>query len=307
MQSSETLRNERRISASCVTALTIAALGVLCIAMGAVLAAASETPPIATAFWRMVIAAPLCLSLAVVSHGRTTLRSMQMLLSERWAWIAGGAFALMLIFWYTGQRLSSVASTSALINLAPVLIVTIGWLLTGCKPRAMIFLGVTAAFSGAAFLALHSGSLSERALHGDALACAAAVPLALYYATITRLSRTADAWSIMAAVSVVAAPILLVCALCFGSDIAPVSAVGWGKVILLAIFSQVLGQACLAHASRKLGAIGISSVALAEPAVAALLAMALLGAPIAVLQVLGIALVIIGIWFSQDLRPRRAA
>ncbi len=287
-------------------ALLVALFGVACIAGGAVLAATSEVPAVATAFWRMALAAPICLALAFLAEGPALWRSLARLLARGGVWIAGAAFALTLIFWYAGQRLSSVASTSALHNLAPVLLVTVGWLFHGRKPRVTTALGVAAATAGAILVALHGGSITERTLQGDTLACFAAAALAVYYAQITRLGGVAGAWPIMAVVSLIAAPILLATTLVFEAQAIPATASGWVKLVALAVLAQAMGQACLARAARRLGPVGISAAALAEPGLAAALAIGLLAAPAHAAQLLGVALISAGIWFSQDLRRRAA-
>ncbi len=286
-------------------ALLVALFGVACIAGGAVLAAASEVPAIATAFWRMALAAPICLVLAFAAEGPALWRGLARLLGRRGVWIAGAAFALTLMFWYAGQRLSSVASTSALHNLAPVLLVTVGWLFHGRKPCVTTALGVAAATSGAILVALHGGSISERTLQGDALACFAAAALAVYYAQVSRLGAAAGAWTIMAAVSLIAAPLLAAATLVLETRAIPVTAIGWVKLAALAVLAQAMGQACLARAARSLGPVGISAAALAEPGFAAALAIGVLAAPAYGAQLLGVALISAGIWFSQN--PRRRA
>ena len=282
----------------------LAFFGVGCIAGGALIAASVDVPPVATGFWRMALAGPLCLLIAMLGGKGAPMAGIGPLLRGRHIWIAGVAFALTIGLWYSGQRLSSIASTSALHNLAPIMIVSLAWLMSGIVPRALTMAGIASALAGATLLALHSGGLSDRALQGDLLALASAAALAAYYSAIARLSRGVGIWLIMAAVSIIAAPPLLLLSLCVETRLMPGTASEWGALAVLAVFGQVLGQGLLAFAARSLGALGISVAALAEPAMAALLATILLGAPAYLPHMLGLALVLTGIWFCRGDRVR---
>lgn len=282
-----------------LAASLLALFGVGCIAGGALIAASVDIPPIATGFWRMALAGPICLLIAMVGGSGARLAGIVPLLRGRHIWIAGVAFALTIGLWYSGQRLSSIASTSALHNLAPIMIVSLAWLMSGIMPRAVTIAGVASALAGATLLALHSGGLSDRALQGDLLALASAATLAAYYSAIAKLSRGVGIWLIMAAVSIIAAPPLLLLSLCAETRLVPATPGEWGALAALAMLGQIIGQGLLAFAARRLGALGISVAALSEPALAALLATMLLGAPAYATHVLGMSLVLIGVWLCR--------
>jgi drug/metabolite transporter (DMT)-like permease len=155
------------------------------------------------------------------------------------------------------------------------------------------------AVAGATVLALHSGSLHARAVEGDALALLSAATLAAYYAAVTQASRGCSAWTVLAAISLLTALILFAVAMLSEPVLQPSSFHGWAALGLLALLGQAIGQACLAQASRCLGAIGVSTMTLAEPALAAVFALALIGSPLMPPHVAGLALITAGLWFSQ--------
>jgi len=278
----------------------LAFLGVGCIAGGALIAASVDVPPIATGFWRMALAGPMCLLVALRCGNGVPWRAMGPLMRGPHIWIAGVTFALTISLWYSGQRLSSIASTSALHNLAPIMIVSLAWLISGIAPRAVVIAGIASALIGATLLTFHSGGLSDRALQGDLLALASAATLAAYYSAIAKLSRGAGIWLIMAMVSIIAAPPLLLLSLAVETRVMPGTPGEWGALAALAVLGQIMGQGLLAFAARRLGALGISVAALSEPAMAALFAALLLGAPAYVAHVFGTALVLIGVWFCRS-------
>jgi drug/metabolite transporter (DMT)-like permease len=144
--------NQARKRAILVASL-VALFGVTCIAGGALIAASVALPPMATGFWRLALAGPICLLICLWAGGGTSRAGVLDLLLRRHVWIAGAAFALTLGLWYSGQRLSSITSTSALHNLAPILIVSLAWIATGVAPRALTVAGIASALAGATLLA----------------------------------------------------------------------------------------------------------------------------------------------------------
>ena len=279
-----------------VPSVSIAVSGVFFIAAGAVLAMSSESGPVATGFWRFAGGAVLCGALTLALNGPGALGEMAGLLRRRETWIASLGFAGMAAFWYSGMRLSSVATTSALHNLSPLVLALTAWLVFRRRPSRRLATGIAAAVAGMVVLAMHSGSLSGQALAGDVLALISAGFLALYYVHLTAISREAHPWSVMATVSALTAVPLFVAALVMEGEIAPATTGGWLTVIGLALAAQVLGQSCLAVASRRLGAFGMTTITLAEPAFAAIMAAAMLGAAVHGAHVLGIALTAGGLW-----------
>jgi len=89
------------------------------------------------------------------------------------------AFAATLALGYEGQRLSSVAGTSALHNRAPVMVLLVICCRNRSRPRLDHVAALVLAVVGAGGLAAISASISDRALAGDLLATGAAVTLAL--------------------------------------------------------------------------------------------------------------------------------
>lgn len=284
----------------------IAFLAVTGIAFGAVLAATSEVGPLATAAWRMLLAAPICFVLCLSHSGIDNFRSMAALLQRPDTWLAGAAFALVLLLWYSGQRLSSVASTSALHNMTPMYVLGFMWLVHCLRPEKRTVWGVGLGIAGASLLAWHSDGTAEHGLIGDALAAGSAACLATYYLIVTRLAGQAPAMVIMTVVSLTALPIALPAALLLEIDVLPSGAGGWLTLLGVALCGQVIGQALLAYAARRLGAGGISVITLAEPALATLLSVMLMAVAFSSLQALAIGLTIFGVYLSQQQFNRQA-
>lgn len=285
----------------------LALAGVAFIGAGAVMSVASEVGPMGSAFWRFLLGAAICGFMTRLVNGPGAWDEILALFGRRDVWIAGLAFVMVVALWYSGMRLSSVATTSALHNLSPLVLTLSAWLIYARVPSARVIAGIAVALSGSVTLAAHSGSISGQALSGDLLALASAVFLAIYYSTVTSISRDVHPWTLMTVLSSICAVPFLGMTLMMEEQIAPWTVPGWAIVIGLALACQLFGQSCLAQASRKLGAFRVTAVTLSEPACSALMASAVLSAPLYPVHVLGIALIGAGLWvIMQPEVPSRA-
>jgi drug/metabolite transporter (DMT)-like permease len=88
---------------------------------------------------------------------------------------------------------------------------------------------------------------------------------------------------------------LLPIAFATGERLVPATGTGWLILAGLALTSQVAGQSLIAYAMAQLPATFTSVALLFQPVVSAFLAWLLLGEPVTFLQVIGCALVLIGI------------
>lgn len=276
----------------------LAIVGVGCISYGSVLAAESEASPLATSFFRFALAAPFCLILGIVSD--RGFGGFVRLVGRWQVWLAAIAFASTIGLWFEGQRMSSVASAGAVHNLAPVVVVGLGWVLYRKLPGYVGVFGLLIAILGGFVLVYEDAViLGHDALIGDELALASAVTLAIYYLCIEKVSSEASAFTLIGLVTVIAAPCVLAATLVSGEQLLPESSTGWAILFGVAFLGQIGGQAALARAATSIGAFGISTISLAEPALAALLALVVLSQPVTAFEWLGILVLALGVAFAQ--------
>lgn len=291
-------------SENSMASTVLAMLGVLSIALGVVLAISSEVGPNATAFWRFFFGGAACAALSVSFLGDAAWGQFRQVLRRPEIWVAGTSFALAIAFWYSGMRISSVATTSTFHNMSPLLMALVTWFVFGAKPSGQILMGLVVALIGAALLALQSGGLEDQTLEGDLLALMSAGFLAVFYTCLTRLSRDCHPWVIMTVVSFISAAILLAIAVAAEDRLMPQTAWGWSIVVLLGLVTQLLGQSLLGWASKRLGAFGICSITLTEPALSALMAALLIAAPLHGPHLIGMALTATGLFVILEHRYR---
>lgn len=280
-------------------ALVALLAGATCIALSPIFVRISEAGPTATAFWRVALAVPVLWVLAAFAgRGATPGRASGSLWPLMLA--AGLAFAGDLAFWHTSIKLTTVANSTLLANLASLFVTLAVWLLWGIRPRAVFLVGLAAALAGVTMLVRTSADFSPTALAGDALGVVTAIFYAWYLLAVKGLrDRGATTLPLMAVTSSVTAVILLPVALATGEPMLPATGLGWGKLLGLALVSHAAGQGLIAYALAHLPAAFSSVSLLFQPVMAAALAWVLLGEPLVPLQVAGGAIVLAGIYLAR--------
>src|SRR6202165_3481013 len=123
--------------------------GATCIALSPIFVRVSEAGPTATAFWRVALAVPplwLLYALRREAAPRTYPAKWPRLLA------AGVAFAGDLGFWHTSIKLTSVANSTLLANLASIFVTLAAWLFLRQAPSRLFLAGLAAALAGVAVL-----------------------------------------------------------------------------------------------------------------------------------------------------------
>jgi drug/metabolite transporter (DMT)-like permease len=270
--------------------------GATCIALSPIFVRVSEAGPTATAFWRVAIAVPV-LWVLYLRSGKTTRRY-----SGKWPLLlaAGFAFAGDLAFWHASIKLTSVANSTLLANLASIFVTLAAWIFFRQRPGGLFLAGLAAALVGVAMLVHTSLEFAASALLGDALGVVTAMFYAAYILAVKGLrDRGETTLHLMAVTSTITALFLLPVALASGDRMLPASALGWWMLIGLALISHAAGQGLIAYALAHLPAAFSSVSLLFQPVMAALFAWALLAEPLVPLHVLGGLVVLAGIYLAR--------
>jgi drug/metabolite transporter (DMT)-like permease len=274
-------------------ALPALLVGGIAIGFSPIFVRVSELGPIATGFYRLLLALPL-LWLWMHWEGRRAARGTT---SVKWLPIAvpGILFAGDILFWHWSITYTTVANATLFANLAPV-IVTVG---AGLYLRERItyrFLaGMALAMGGAALLVNASAALGARYVLGDMLGLITACFFGSYVVAVARLRNRNAASTIMFYSSTVTCVLLLAATLMSGEHFLPSAANGWIALFALAWISQAMGQGFIAYALGHLPASFSALAILIEPLTAALLGWVWLGETLGVLQAIGGVIVLAGI------------
>jgi drug/metabolite transporter (DMT)-like permease len=266
----------------------------------------SDTGPVASAFWRCALAAPL-LWLWVLSRKQMvsgTINSGTVPDTDSTVFLplvfAGLFFAADLGVWHFSILYTSVANSTVLANLAPIFVTLAGWLIWHRQVTRTFLFGMVLAIVGMFVLVGPNFAAGGKPLLGDALGALTAVFYAGYFLAI-KIARDAGESTarLMAWSTTITAIALLPIALAMPQPFWPSSAAGWWVLIGLALVTQVLGQGLIAYAFAHLPA-SLSSVSLLiQPVMAALFAWLIFGEAIGAAQYLGGAIVLAGIWLAR--------
>jgi drug/metabolite transporter (DMT)-like permease len=290
------MRSDKVVGPGEAWALAALIAGALSIAFAPIFVRVSETGPVATAFWRVLLSLPLVALWARAEAPRPARTKPPRLLLA----VAGLLFAGDLGLWHLSIEMTSVANSTFLVNLAPILVGLAAWLLFGERLRLPYLAGLALAMVGAGLLVRASLGFAGGGVRGDGIALVAAFLYAGYQLSVKQLRRRCSTAQIMLGSASVAAPALLVMALALGERLLPATGGGWLVLVAVALVCQLAGQSLITYAMAHLPAALSSISLLVQPVGAAVLAWALFGERLGVLQFLGGAAVLAGISLARS-------
>ena len=243
-------------------------LGSANLAFGPLLVRLSDVAPTSSAFWRMGLALPVLLVVALVARrhetGAPPLRALPWGLGV----LAGAMFAADLVAWHMGIARTTLANATLFGNGAAFLLA--GWaILAGWeKPERRKLLALGMALAGTLLLLGTSAELSPKHLAGDLLCLLAATFYAGYLIVVMRLRGRLSTATLLAISPTVSAFLLLPVALLAPGSFWPGD---WRPLMALAVSSQLVGQGLLVFATGSLPAAVIGVGLLVQPLLSATL------------------------------------
>lgn len=281
-------------------AFTALLCGGIAIGFAGIMMRLSDVSPLASAFWRMALAAPLLWIWAWTVReedrkaGKLTGFAPALLL-------AGVFFAGDMGLWHLSLHYTTVSNATLLSNLAPLFIALWLWMVLKVRFAPLFLGGMAIALAGAILLVgphVASGA-SGTGLLGDGLGLASAVFYAAYQLVIKDARSAYSTARLMAWSTSITALALLPVALLSPGPFLPAQAAGWLPLLGLALVAQIGGQTVIAYASAHLPA-SLSSVGLLiQPLTAAIAAWILFAEALAPVQMAGAALLLSGIYLSR--------
>ncbi len=273
-------------------------LGGMAIGFGGILVRWCDVNPVASAFWRMALAAPLLWAWAFAvqrqdnAQGKRTDFTVVLLL-------AGLFFAGDLGVWHLSLFYTTVANATLLSNLAPLFVTLWAWGIQKERIRLLFLAGMAAALTGAGMLVGPNAALGGDRLLGDGLGFTTAFLYAAYQVTVKDARSRYSTARLMAWSSTLTALAQLPFALSMPGRFFPASAAGWQTLLLLAFVAQIGGQTVIAYAFAHLPAALSSVSLLIQPLTAAVAAWILLQETLGPLQIAGGVLILFGIYLSR--------
>lgn len=247
----------------------------------------ADTGPVAAAFWRITLAAPVLVAAALVAGGGVR--------GQRPGWgllgvllLSGIAFAGDLGTWHLGIRQTTLANATLFGNSATLIFPIYGFLVARAWPSRVQAFALLLAALGGGLLMGRSYQADPRHLVGDLLCLAAGVLYAVYFILMARVRLRVAPVPALALSTVASIAPLLVYALVLGERIWPDH---WGALIAMALVSQVVGQGLMIYALGKLSPLVIGIALLVQPIVAGAIGWVVYGERLGGPDLLGVALV----------------
>lgn len=279
-------------------------VGVFGISLSSILVKLSTAPSAVTAAWRLLWTVVL---MTPVTLGKQEIRE-ELFGAERklvlLSCLSGLFLAIHFTLWFESLKHTSVASSTTIVC-TEVIWVSLGYCLFlkgRLSDKAVCAIAVT--LLGSVLIAFADSSAGEAHLYGDILSLLAAVAVAVYVllgrVVREKLSTTVYTYIVYTAC---AAALLVLCwyqsnsILDYGLRSAVVG-------LLLAIFSTILGHSIFSWCLKYFSPSFVSASKLCEPVVAAILAGLLFGEIPTMLQLLGGALILGGVFYYSLVERR---
>ncbi|HUX22854.1 MAG TPA: DMT family transporter [Spirochaetia bacterium] len=286
-------------------------IGIFFVSLSAIFVRLSDAPPLAIATYRMALATLLLLPLLLLREGsqshllsqlkRFRLRDLLLCL------LSGLFLALHFATWIASVDMTSIASSTVLVNLQPIFVLAASALVLGERSSRASILFIGVAIAGCAILSVGDARLGTHHLAGDALALSGAIFVSGYMIIGRIVRRTISARGYTLVVYAAATIVLLGLDLVTGTSLGPFSIVDWLLFAALAVFSTLLGHSLLNWALKYLTATVIATSVLAEPIIATLLAIPIFGELPTPLGAVGGAVAVVGLFFFVRTQGNRAA
>ena len=257
----------------------------------------SELNPLASAFWRFALAAPVLWAWALyeqksdIEHGRwISLKKVLVL--------AGLYFAGDMALFHLSLHYTTVANATLLLNLAPVVIAFILYKIHHHRFSSIFIIGMVIAVIGAIGLLGASFAKGGIGLLGDFLGLLSAGFYAGYQLLVKAARLHYSSARLMACISTVSALALLPFALAMPGPFWPQSMAAWLPLFGLAYICQISGQTTIAYSSAHLPAALSSITLLIMPLVGTAAAWLLFDEALNNVQIAGGALVLAGLYMT---------
>jgi drug/metabolite transporter (DMT)-like permease len=185
--------------------------------------------------------------------------------------------------------------------------VLIVWLVLRQQVSRGTFMGLALCLVGGAALIGQSLQTDPARIEGDLYGVATAFFFGLYFLAASRARKTAGAARVTFEAGLITSAILLVIALLFDTRVIPQMAQGIAALLAMSYVSHAGGQGLLAVALGRLPAVFSSLVIFLEAIAAAVFGWAILGEELTLIQSLGGALILFGIWTARPKAPEADA
>lgn len=265
----------------------------------------ADVGPFASAFWRVALSLPVLYAwVRVEERGSRAV-------GRRWfspaTILAGVAFSGDLFFWHLSILKTTVANATFFATTAPIFVVLTAWLILRQRVGRPTLVGLALCLAGGASLIGQSLEVDPARIRGDVYGIATAFFFGLYFLAVERARDEGGAARVTLALTIVTTLVLLVVALLLDDRVFPTTLNGVLALVAMAWISHAGGQGLLSVALGRLPAVFSSLVIFLEAIAGAGFGWLILGERVTLIQGLGGALILLGIWIARPRQDRSGA
>lgn len=209
---------------------------------------------------------------------------------------SGTMLGFHFLFWMNSLHLTTVASSTVILTLEPVLVMLGSFWLFRARANRMMITGMSLAIVGS--IAIGAGDLrtSGTALSGDVLSLLGTVAVAAHMLIGQHLRDSISAYTYNFWVFAIAASSLALYNVSNGFAFTSYPWHEWRLFLLLAIVPTLFGHYLFNWLLKYISATAVSMAVLGEPVISSILAWLLLGEQLSVIQSLAGLLILGGVW-----------
>lgn len=275
-------------------------IAIICISFSAIFVKWSHAPATIISMYRMVFASILILPFVWIYR-----KEFKKLVMRDWLFLcfAGLFLALHFGLWFGSLKLTTVASSTIILTLQPVVALIGGFILykERTSKTSLLFIGI--AIIGAVMIGWGDLAISKQAIIGDILSFLSVVAVVGYLLIGQSIVRNVSHWIYSFSVFSFAALFLIIYNVLTSVPLFHYDAREWGIFLLLAIFPTV-AHVIFNWLLNYINTTTVSMSVLGEPVGASILAVILLGEKLTTWQIIGGIFVIISV-FLYLLRQRQ--
>ena len=269
------------------------ALGVLLYGTGPVLARSADTTGVLLSFWRLWFGFGVLVIAALFQ--RMGGRSIATVKGIKWGLLAGAAFSLNQVFFFTAIKRTSVVDASLMSTLTPIVVGFAAIPMFGERPGRAFRLWSLVAMGGAAFVVLGSSQGPDGDPIGMGMAMISTTCFAFFF-LISKVSRGhLSVVAFLATVMGTAAVLVSLFVLVIGAEPGAVSTPDLWRALAMAVVPGTIGHVVMTWPLNYVPANVPPLMRLAGPVVSGGLAWIFLGEGISWVHLVGGAIIVVGL------------
>ncbi|MFD1174733.1 DMT family transporter [Paenibacillus puldeungensis] len=225
-------------------------------------------------------------------------KEMFRLTGKQWGLLlfSGLMLALHLLLWMASLRLTTVASSTVILTLEPIIVMFGSFFLFGASINRGMIVGIGLALIGSIAIGSGDFTMSGKAATGDLLSMLGTVAIAVHVLAGKQLLSHLSAFVYNFWVFGIAGTALALYNVFNGFAFTGYSSREWGIFLLLAVVPTLFGHYLFNWLMKVISASAVSMAVLGEPVFASLLAWVLLKESLSALQLWAGALILCGVW-----------